>query len=200
MEYRTEWLKHAGLMTRHLEIVLTAYSREIPDRPLSMLNIGVENGGSLEVWGKVLPEGSRIVGMDNDPACLELGLDVLLGDVTNKNQMTELLRGEWFDVIIDSTGTMSVHPWVFLRPGGVYVYEGFHPAMASRLVEDLSYANDSWLPIEEVIRATIWQGVLVVEKRNPTVVPYVEVMIGNFAEVVSEEELKAQGVRQVLVE
>jgi hypothetical protein len=199
MEYRTEWLKHAGLMTRHLEIVLTAYSREIPDRVVSMLNIGVENGGSLEVWGKVLPEGSRIVGMDNDPACLELGLEVLLGDVTNKSQVTDLLRGEWFDVVIDSTGTMSVHPWVFLRPGGVYIYEGFDTDMASRIVEDLASATDSWLPIEEVIRVSVWQGVLVVEKRNPTVVPYVEVMIGNFDEVVSEAKLKAQGVRQVLV-
>jgi len=39
----------------------------------------------------------------------------------------------------------------------------------------------------------------VVEKSNPRVVPYLEVVAGNFAEVVSEETLRDLGVRQVVV-
>ena len=43
-------MRHAGSVSRHSEVVLHAYDREIPIRPMRMLLIGVENGGSLEVW------------------------------------------------------------------------------------------------------------------------------------------------------
>ena len=199
MEYRARWLDHAGLMTRHLEIVLYAFDREVPDGPLRLLDVGVENGGSLEIWGEILPEGSEVLGIDSDPACADLGLPVITGDVTNREWVRGALRGRWFDVIIDSTGTMTPHLWPYLVKGGRLLIEDLHPQMIADLALDVMTGEDSWLPAEEILRVTAYPGIAVVEKSSPRIVPLLEVMAGNFADVVSEETLRNLGVRQVVV-
>jgi hypothetical protein len=199
MEFRSRWLSHAGMMSRHLEVVLHAFDREVPDRPLRLLDVGVENGGSLEIWRDILPEGSVVLGVDVDPACADLGLPVLTGDVTNRDWVREALRGTWFDVVIDSTGTMTANLWPYVARKGRLLIEGYNPQMIADLTLDLMTGVDSWLPVEEVLKVTVYPGVAVVEKSNPRVVPYLEVVAGNFAEVVSEETLRDLGVRQVVV-
>ncbi len=199
MEYRTRWLNHAGLMSRHLEIVLFAFDREVPDGPLRLLDVGIENGGSLEIWQEILPEGSEVLGIDSDPGCADLDLPVLTGDVTNREWVRDALRGRWFDVIIDSTGTMTSYLWPYLVKGGRLLIEGFEPQMIADLAMDVMTGEDSWLPAEEILRVTAYPGIAVVEKSNPRIVPLLEVMAGNFAEVVSEENLRDLGVRQVVV-
>jgi len=59
---------------------------------------------------------------------------------------------------------------------------------------------DTWLPRDEIMRVTVYPHVLPVEKRNPRVIPYIEIMVGNFAEVVDEATLIDQGVKRVLVD
>jgi hypothetical protein len=66
-------------------------------------------------------------------------------------------------------------------------------------VADVAADQDSWLPTEEIMRVTVYPRVTVVEKRHPRVVPYVDVMVGNFADVTGEEFLIGQGVKRVIV-
>jgi hypothetical protein len=186
-------------MTRHLEIVLYAFDREVPDGPLRLLDVGVENGGSLEIWGEILPEGSEVLGIDSDPACADLGLPVIVGDVTDPDWIKTALRGKWFDVVIDSTGTLTPYLWPYIVKGGRLLIEGFDPQMIADLALDVMTGEDSWLPAEEVLRVTAYPGIAVVEKSNPRIVPLLEVVAGNFAEVVSEETIRDLGVRQVVV-
>jgi len=197
--YRDTWLNHAGCVSYHSEVVLHAFDREMPTLPASLLDIGVGNGGSMEVWIDVLPVGSIVTGIDIDPACANLGLPVHIGDVTDEGWLRETLRGQWFDVIVDSTATMSALPWVFLRPGGRLILEGYDIELVSRLVTDVAADQDSWLPTEEIMRVTVYPKVVVIEKRHPRVVPYVDVMVGNFADVTSEDSLIRQGIKRVIV-
>ena len=200
MGYRDRWLNHAGAISRHYEVALHAFEREIPDEPISLLEVGVENGGSLEVWKDVLPEGSTVLGVDVDPRCAELGLDVLTLDILDRDGVKEALRGKWFDVIIDSTATMSPWTWAFLRPGGRLIFEGYDTKSVQDLVQGLAEDESSWLPIEEIMRISVFQHVTVLEKRNPRVIPYIEIMVGNFADVTGEKDLLESGVKRVLVE
>jgi hypothetical protein len=199
VEYRSRWLSHAGMMTRHLEVVLHAFDREMPAGPLRLLDVGVENGGSLEIWREILPEGSVAVGMDVDPACERLGLPVLIGDVTDREWVQDVLRGTWFDVVVDSTGTMTGNLWPYIVRKGRLFIEGYNPQMVADLSLDLMTGVDSWLPTEEILRVTSYPGVAVIEKSNPRVVPYLEVVAGNFAEVLSEDEMRSMGVQQVVI-
>jgi len=199
MGYRDLWIEHAGNVSRHLEVVLHAFDREIPEKPIRLLDVGVENGGSLEVWQKCLPEGSEVLGIDVDARCAALGLPVLTGDVMDAPWLREALRGKWFDVIVDSTGTMSPWTWPFLKVGGILIYEGYDTRAILELIHAVAEDKESWLPVEEIMRVNIYPGAAVIEKRNPRVIPYMNVMVGNFADVTGEESLVREGCRWVLV-
>jgi len=198
--YRDRWISHAGAVTRHYEVALHVFDRETPTEPVRLLDVGVENGGSLEVWRDVLPEGSTVLGIDCDPRCADLGLDVKILDVTDRDAVKEALRGQWFDFIVDSTGTMSPWTWAFLRPGGRIVFEGYELEAVQNLVQEVARDGESWLPVEEIMRVTVFPHISVVEKRHPRVLPYIEIMVGNFADVVSERDLIDGGVKRVLVD
>ena len=199
MGYRDIWLTHAGAIAVQNEATLHAIDRTIPNRSMSMLLVGIGNGGVVEVWRSALPEGSTVIGLDGDPACKSIiGLDPIICDPTNREEVREALKGRWFDVVIDSTQTMQPYVWPFLRAGGVYFYEGYNVEMAMMLIRDLALEDDSWLPIEEVMRVDIYQSCMVVEKRNPRVVPYLEIVTGNFADVIPESVYQERGAKRVI--
>jgi hypothetical protein len=197
--YRDEWLTHAGLGSRHYEVVVHAFDKNLPKEPVRLLEAGVENGGSLEVWKKILPEGSEVVGVDCNPLCATLGLDVRVGDVTDDGWLRGQFRGEWFDIIVDSTGTMTANLWPFLTLGGRMFLEGYDTERVIELVRDVAEDRDSWLPGEEIMRVEVFPHIVVIEKRNPRVVPYLQITVGNFYDVVPEPELLAQGMKRVVV-
>jgi hypothetical protein len=198
--YRDTWLNHAGAVSRHSEVVLHAFDREAPREPIRLLDVGVENGGSLEVWAACLPEGSTVLGMDNDERCGNLNLPVIICDVTDKTAVKEALQGRWFDLIVDSTGTSSPWTWAFLRSGGRLMLEDYEPAAMQELLAAITEDKPGWLPTEEIMRATVFPKIVVIEKRYPRVIPYIDIAVGNFADVTGEEELMRQGVKRVLVD
>jgi len=199
MGYRAAWLNHAGLGSRHSEVTIHAFDRNLPLDPARVLVAGVENGGAMEVWADILPAGSQVVGLDSDPRCATLGLDVRIGDVTDDGFVRGEFRHEWFDLIVDSTGTMTGNLWPFLRAGGRLFLEGYDTGRLMALVEAVADDVPGWLPTEEVMRVDVFPHVAVVEKRNPRVLPYMEILVGNFCDVVSEAELLGRGIRRVVV-
>ena len=198
--YRDQWLRHAGLMSHHSEVVLHAFDREMPTGPISVLEVGVENGGSLEVWKEILPDGSDVLGLDIDPRCASIGLPVVTADVRDHGSVAGALRGRWFDLIVDSSGTMSPLTWPYLRSGGRLMFEDYDPDRLLDLVADVADDRPSWLPTEEIMRVTVFPHVAVVEKRNPRVIPYIRVMVGNFGDVIDEDTLAGRGIKRVLVD
>lgn len=203
MGYRDEWLTHEGAICVHSEMAMAAFDREINVRQMRMLLVGIGNGGTVEVWRKTLPTGSDVVAMDIDPQCRNLpgiGDCVITCDVTDSNAVKEALRGQWFDCIIDATGTMSPHTWPFLAPGGTLTLETYDPEVLLTLARDVALRADSWLPGEEVLRVDIYTDVAVVEKCNPIVLPPVRVLTGNFADRIPESVLYQRGIKRALIQ
>lgn len=198
MGYRADWLTHAGAISTHNEATLHAFDR-IGIRPgMHVLLVGVGNGGGLEIWQTAIPD-SHVIGLDPDPRAQELpGLTVLPADPRDRDAVRSALKGTWWDLIIDSSRTMQPYAWPFLRPGGAMIYEGYESDMALMLIRDLAHADDSWLPIEEVLRVDCYQSCLVIEKRTPRVVPYMDMIVGNFADVIPEADLIASGMKRVI--
>lgn len=102
-------------------------------RPLRLLEIGVQNGGSLEVWRKYLPAGSTIVGVDINDRCGQLSfpddISFLLGSATDPSLISRLPEPE-FDIIVDdgshrSADVVNAFALLFekLAPGGCYIVE-----------------------------------------------------------------------------
>ena len=199
MGYRDHFLNHAGCIAVQNEATLHAIDRVVPLRPLALLLIGVANGGAVEIWHKTLIEGSSVTALDSDPAVVALPkLGVIGCDTKDRDAVRQALKGQWFDVVIDTTRTMQPYTWPFLRPGGIHIYEGYNSEMIMMLARDLALGDDSWLPIEEVMRVDLYQSCAVVEKRNPRVVPYLDVMTGNFADVIPESVYYKAGAKRVI--
>lgn len=200
MGFRDRWLNNAGMVSDHYEVFLHAVEREVPDSPVDMLLVGVKNGGDVEIWPDVLAEGSTITAIDQDEACASLGVDVLVGDPSDQDWLLSVLANKGFDVVIWNHPGISDRIWPWLRPGGKLIIEGLWQPSVSTLASAVAGDTPSWLPTEEVMRVTVFPHVTVVEKRTPRVLPYIRIMTGNFAEVVSEQALISEGVKRVLVD
>ena len=136
------FIEHEGYASdkweHYLPIYEAAFSKfTARGQPIRLLEIGVQNGGSLQVWSKYLPEGSTIVGVDIDPACLRLPLEanisIRIGDATDPVALDQMLGNAAFDVIIDDGSHYSHHIiatfedcFKRLGPGGVYIIEDLH--------------------------------------------------------------------------
>jgi SAM-dependent methyltransferase len=79
----------------------------IRDKISHVLEIGVQNGGSLEVWARYFPNVTHVIGCDIDPACGELAfsdprISVVVGDASQKQTQKKVLEAcPTFDLIID---------------------------------------------------------------------------------------------------
>lgn len=115
---------------------LFAYLR---DHPIAMLEIGVQNGGSLETWSQYFKNAEVFVGCDIDPKCEGLRYDdprvkVIVGDANILPTFQKILTTcPAYDIVIDDgshaspdvlTSFVSYFPHV--KPGGLYVVEDAH--------------------------------------------------------------------------
>jgi hypothetical protein len=197
MGFRATWLENDGLLSVHTEDFLHAVERAIPDKPIHMLLVGVGNGGSVEVWRKVLPEGSVVSSIDSNPKVNDLDLGTVILDIQDIEAVRDALKGQWFHVIIDSTGDFSPHLWPYLRAGGALICNEYNPVKLADLVTDIADDVDSWLPTEEIMSVMIFTNVFIAEKRNPRVVPYLEIITGSKDPVISESVYRTSGAKRV---
>jgi GT2 family glycosyltransferase/glycosyltransferase involved in cell wall biosynthesis len=136
------FLEHKGFISDKWEQYLAIYESALSEfveggKPVRLLEIGVQNGGSLQIWSKYLPPGSTIVGIDIDPACARLSLgpnvSIRIGDAGDPIVLEKMLSDECFDIIIDdgshrSEDVVKTFKACFGRvsPGGLYVVEDVH--------------------------------------------------------------------------
>lgn len=123
---------------------LAAYQRLFApyrNNKIRLLEIGVQNGGSLELWSRYFRRAQLILGCDIDPAIAALDYDdpavnLIVGDVTQNDTFQAIsLQHAPFNIIIDDGSHQSVDViktflmyYPLLKPGGLYVIEDLHCA------------------------------------------------------------------------
>lgn len=112
--------------------------RPFKDLAIQLLEIGIQNGGSLETWAKYFEHAKVFVGCDINPKCGDLVFDdgrisVIVGDVNSQLVYDKVAGHKEFDIIIDDGSYISVDILVaflnyfpLLKPGGVYLVEDTH--------------------------------------------------------------------------
>lgn len=112
--------------------------KSLKDKPIKILEIGIEKGGSLSLWQQYFthPE-SKIVGLDIAPGCKQRERDnisVVIGDQKDKETLKKVAELGPFDIIIDDGGHhTNEHDASFfylfieaLKPDGMYFVEDLH--------------------------------------------------------------------------
>lgn len=133
---------HRGKVSDKWSIYLSTYDHifsEYRDRPVRILEIGVQNGGSLEIWQKYFPNAEIIVGCDINLACGNLVFDsrkikISVGDAnTDETERDIISMSEKYDIIIDDGSHLSsdiirsfARYFPHLSEGGIYIAEDLH--------------------------------------------------------------------------
>ena len=133
---------HTGKVSDKWSFYFTAYDRifsEFRASPVRLFEIGIQNGGSLEIWSKYFPRAQKLVGCDINPDCARLSYEdpriaVVVGDANSDAvQAAVLEHSPAFDVIIDDGSHRSsdivksfARYFPQLADGGVYVVEDLH--------------------------------------------------------------------------
>jgi SAM-dependent methyltransferase len=109
-------------------------------KPITILELGVYHGGSLEMWRNYFPK-AKIVGIDINPDCrdheqVDKNIFVRIGDQSNEEFLQSLIDefGE-FDLILDDGSHHVDHVnrtfqylYPNLKDGGIYFIEDTHAA------------------------------------------------------------------------
>ena len=133
---------HHGKVSDKWQSCLVFYNElfgAVRQEKIRVLEIGVQNGGSLELWAKYFPNAEKIVGCDIDPGCGKLRFEdarisVVVGDASAEHTAEEIFEiSEGFDIIIDDGSHESgdiirafARYFERLAPGGVFVAEDLH--------------------------------------------------------------------------
>jgi SAM-dependent methyltransferase len=126
----TKWKHYFPIYEKHFA--------PIRNKSIKILEIGILNGGSLEMWRYYFPEAT-IVGIDINPLCKEHEqerINVRIGDQTDEKFLQSLIdEFGTFDLIIDDGSHHVAHvnkTFQFLFPkladDGIYFIEDTHAA------------------------------------------------------------------------
>lgn len=124
-----KWLHYFDIYHRHF----APFRR----KKITILEIGVYQGGSLQMWRKYFGRKARIYGVDIDDRTVALGgrdATVIVGDQADRIFLRELVaRIGPIDIVIDDGGhTMDQQIvsfeelWPAVVDGGVYLVEDLH--------------------------------------------------------------------------
>ena len=133
---------HEGKVSDKWSIYFNEYERifdNYRDSPIRLLEIGIQNGGSLEIWSKYFPHAQKLVGCDINPDCALLSYEdpriaVVVGDANSDAAQVKILGyAQAYDVIIDDGSHRSSDVvksfsryFPYLADGGVFVAEDLH--------------------------------------------------------------------------
>lgn len=137
-----EYSRHTGKVSFRWSSYIPVFDLSLiqyRDEPITMLEIGVLNGGSLELWAKYFSNAKTIVGCDTNPDCANLQFEdpriqLVIGDATQEAVAEQLaVLSPTFDLVIDDGSHQSrdiirsfAHFFPRLAEGGLYVIEDLH--------------------------------------------------------------------------
>ncbi|HZF18649.1 MAG TPA: class I SAM-dependent methyltransferase [Burkholderiales bacterium] len=102
-----------------------------------VVEVGVFQGGSLQMWHEYFGAGTRVVGIDIDPRCKQFedaSTTILIGDQADRGFLAEVRKAvPRIDILIDDGGHTPAQQiatleelYLHIQPNGVYVCEDLH--------------------------------------------------------------------------
>ena len=133
--------KHTGKVSDKWSIYISQYDDKLnryQNLPIKLFEVGILNGGSLEIFSKYFSKAELILGCDIDPNCKKLKYDnkkikVIIGDVNEEKTKSEIIKHSNFDIIIDDGSHNSndvvvafCNYFKHLKDGGLFIIEDLH--------------------------------------------------------------------------
>lgn len=136
------YAEQTGKVSDKWSLYLAEYERLLDgyrDKPIRLLEIGVQNGGSLDIWSKYFSNASSVIGCDVNQSCSLLSYDdpcisLIVGDANADDVCEQVLQcSPQLDIIIDDGSHLSgdiIKSFALYFPhvveGGIYIAEDLH--------------------------------------------------------------------------
>lgn len=140
-----KWHHYLAIYDRHLQAYKALAAQNIiqettavaPKGKLRILEIGVQNGGSLQMWRRFFGAEAIIFGIDIDPKCKQFEEDdchVRIGDQSDPSFLASVIAEMGgVDIVIDDGSHIASHQFAsfkalfpLLSSGGMYICEDLH--------------------------------------------------------------------------
>ena len=142
-KYSDVWNKPRKLKSDKWEHYFDIYDHCLSrfyDKKISFLEIGIQNGGSIEVAQKLFDQKSSLSGLDIDPRCSDISnilkdVKIYIGSQVDEKLLNKIAtdHNKNFDVIIDDGSHIQSHMiftftrmFQFINDGGIYLIEDTH--------------------------------------------------------------------------
>jgi GT2 family glycosyltransferase/glycosyltransferase involved in cell wall biosynthesis len=149
------FLNHKGKISDKWELYINEWDQifyQYQDKDINLFEIGVHNGGSLEIWAEYFKNARQIVGCDINKDCRKLEFEdprvsIIIGEI-NSDSVKAALKAlaNNFDIVIDDGSHSSgdiirafSHYFNFVNPGGIYVIEDLHASYWDEFEGGLHY-------------------------------------------------------------
>lgn len=153
----------------HYIPVYERYFARFRDRPITMLEIGVQYGGGLWMWSEYFHPETHIHGVDINPGCTvpqEPNVTVTIGDQSDPKFWDELLpKLGTLDIVIDDGGhTMRQQLRSFnsiyhtMAPDGVYLVEDTHTSRWGGSFHDMGQTTFMDKAHADTLHLMDWSG------------------------------------------
>jgi len=137
---------------------------------ISLLEIGVQNGGSLDTWSEYFESGQRFIGCDIDKNCARLQyndprISIVVGDANGAPAFQEINNFcNEFDIIIDDGSHTSIdilnsfiNYFPLIKPGGIYVVEDTHTLYSGKFGGGILNEYSAYAFFKKIIDVTNYQ-------------------------------------------
>ncbi len=134
--------EHQGKVSDKWSLYISEYDRlflEYREQPIRLLEIGIQNGGSLEIWNKYFKHAEIIVGCDINQTCAQLKFEeqniaLVIGDANAEHIYEKVIaHSSKFNIIIDDGSHTSsdivrsfAQYFPHLNDGGLFIVEDLH--------------------------------------------------------------------------
>lgn len=124
---------------KHYFPIYERHFRDYVDKPVTFIEIGCGEGGSLQMWKRYFGPHARIVGLDIDPRCQEFAedqIEIRIGDQQDAAFLRSVIDEFGTpDIVLDDGSHVMSHvcaSFDFLYPrlakSGIYMVEDLHTA------------------------------------------------------------------------
>jgi 23S rRNA U2552 (ribose-2'-O)-methylase RlmE/FtsJ len=125
----SKWIHYFDIYDRHFA--------RFKNKEMTILEIGVSQGGSLQMWKNYFGSGAKIYGIDINPKCKELeeeNIKIFIGSQSDRKFLNEIKKSiPPVDILIDDGGHTMLQQIVsyeelfdHIKDNGVYLCEDLH--------------------------------------------------------------------------
>ena len=170
-------LEKKGKASDKWESYLSYYDKiflPLKQNNISLLEIGIQNGGSLETYLEYFKNAKNIIGCDKKQKCSLLKysdpkINLVIGDI-NSNEVYQKIQkiSDSYDIIIDDGSHISTDIIIsflkyfpLLRKGGIYIIEDTHTLYSKKYGGGLFNQNSAinfFKLLVEILNYEFWKN------------------------------------------